>query len=684
MLTQKRKFSQAVALTLATVIATANAAIAGAPAPVTAQIDLLSAEFPRTLAFREPERIRKNKRNSISYEQWSGELLPYGGIIAKAENEIIPGRSELLQWLTRFKTEHPRKMVLIHYLFRARNVKDIGPDYSAAHWIHYSGTTGVSAIAATRERTEIRVEDISKITTTRTIQSDISICDLLNTGAPDWSNCETGTVVESHPGSGTILVERAQYGSTPRSFTSKHSYIAVRASEESSKSSTGTVRLWFYNFSARAPVDGRGLAAANVLANELGERFAAGGRLSLLDGIAFDVFRSELGPFATGVDLDGDGRPDSEQDAKETYSMGVYRFSELLRDALGPTKLILGEGWGTGHQHNFGVLNGIESEGWPQGHADISMVDWSGGINRHLFWLANGYPANRFNYFVYKYRIKKVRQAVPFSVNRLFMAGAQFTQSAVSQSRVGKIGRKGEGLSLTFLDEAVKGVENKPGWLGQPIFPPVRLAKKSPDRMPRNAAGNIDFVAGEGTVASHYKEDIQLISSRSSVHFRLPHVVSESEDLTFFLEIRGEPRVGRPAGEGRYVHVRAIDARTGELIQDYYNYINNTAFEFSYMVSGVANRDLILDIEIAGGEPVWVSRVSAHTVPDAIYQVFERGIVLANPGSKPQTFDLERLTPDTKYRRLTGRPQQDPQTNDGSTVQGLIVLSKDALFLERL
>ena len=70
--------------------------------------------------------------------------------------------------------------------------------------------------------------------------------------------------------------------------------------------------------------------------------------------------------------------------------------------------------------------------------------------------------------------------------------------------------------------------------------------------------------------------------------------------------------------------------------------------------------------------------------PDAIYQVFERGIVLANPGSKPQAFDLERLTPDAKYRRLTGRPQQDPQTNDGSTVQGLIVLSKDALFLERL
>src|SRR5262245_27954684 len=141
MLTQKRKFSQAVALTLATVIATASAAAAGAPASVTAQIDLLSAEFPRPLVFREPERIRKNKKNGLSYEQWSDDLLPYGGIIAKAQNEIIPGRSELLPWLTRFKTEHPRKMVLIHYLLQARNVKDIGQDYSPAHWIHYSGTT---------------------------------------------------------------------------------------------------------------------------------------------------------------------------------------------------------------------------------------------------------------------------------------------------------------------------------------------------------------------------------------------------------------------------------------------------------------------------------------------------------------------------------------------------------------
>src|SRR5919106_373879 len=129
---------------------------------------------------------------------------------------------------------------------------------------------------------------------------------------------------------------------------------------------------------------------------------------------------------------------------------------------MGSDKIIIGEGWGERHQRNFGILNGMESEGWPRGHADITMFDWSGGINRHFFWLANAYPKNRFNYFTYKYRIKKVLRGVPFSINRLFMAGAQFADAAVGQAHIAKSRDEAAGLDFSFLDEAVKGVEDQP------------------------------------------------------------------------------------------------------------------------------------------------------------------------------------------------------------------------------
>ncbi len=128
--------------------------------------------------------------------------------------------------------------------------------------------------------------------------------------------------------------------------------------------------------------------------------------------------------------------------------------------------------------------------------------------------------------------------------------------------------------------------------------------------------------------------------------------------------------------------VRALDAATGDLIQHYYNDINARDFEFAYMTSDAAGREVVFEVEISGGEPVWLSRVSAHGSPDAIYRTFENGIVLANPGHSPYEFDLSVLTPAAEYRRITGRSLQDPQTNDGTDVDGPVVLKKDALFLE--
>jgi hypothetical protein len=83
-------------------------------------------------------------------------------------------------------------------------------------------------------------------------------------------------------------------------------------------------------------------------------------------------------------------------------------------------------------------------------------------------------------------------------------------------------------------------------------------------------------------------------------------------------------------------------------------------------------------------EPIWLSAVGVHPAPDAIYREFEHGLVLGNPAPHGYCFDLARLLPGRKFRRLRGSAEQDPTTNNGSAVDGPVTPGpKDGLFLIR-
>lgn len=89
-----------------------------------------------------------------------------------------------------------------------------------------------------------------------------------------------------------------------------------------------------------------------------------------------------------------------------------------------------------------------------------------------------------------------------------------------------------------------------------------------------------------------------------------------------------------------------------------------------------------LEFSIDGPEPLWISDITVHAHPDAIYREFEHGLVLANPAPRPYVFDLGRFFPKTTFRRIKGSPRQDPATNDGSIAPARLTLApKDALFL---
>ena len=106
------------------------------------------------------------------------------------------------------------------------------------------------------------------------------------------------------------------------------------------------------------------------------------------------------------------------------------------------------------------------------------------------------------------------------------------------------------------------------------------------------------------------------------------------------------------------------------------------AFRSGFYFSDIRSRWIDLEFIIEGTDPVWIDSISVHARPDAMYRLFENGLILANPSPRPYRFDLAELFPGTSFRRLRGSPGQDRQANSGNQVQGKITLGpREGLFL---
>ncbi|MBI5683734.1 MAG: hypothetical protein HZC54_01505 [Verrucomicrobia bacterium] len=105
-------------------------------------------------------------------------------------------------------------------------------------------------------------------------------------------------------------------------------------------------------------------------------------------------------------------------------------------------------------------------------------------------------------------------------------------------------------------------------------------------------------------------------------------------------------------------------------------------FESGFYFRGLGSRAVDLTFEFEGSESVHLAGLTAHAAPDAIARDYERGVVLANPSTQPFAFDLAKLFPNARLRRLQGSPEQDPKTNDGSLAGATVSVGpRDALFL---
>ncbi len=536
--------------------------LAAADPPAPPPLRILEPNYPRAFFFRAAESQAANPR--ISYEAWARDFSRLMGIMGKALDEEVLGREERNpEFFTRFKRAHPDQVVLLHFNGNARDPRYHTGHYFAGHWIYRAATEILADIPAESGETTIRVRDASdfKVGTGRyrNANDDLALFAVTPDGRHDWNQCEQVQLLAVDRAANTLRIRRGCYGTRPLAFKAG----AARAAAHQTEGPWGKTNhlMWYYNFATHCPRDAAGRTAADLLVADLAAWFGPGGKLAAFDGLEFDVMFNE-----TRGDTDGDGRVDDGViDGVNRYGIGVVEFARQLRARLGPRRIIQGDGalgpGGQRSQRAFGILNGIESEGFPNLH-DWAFDDWSGGLNRHAFWAAHAH-APAFSYINHKWNENVPGQPgehrnpdVPFSRHRLALAGAQFTDAAVAFAFTPA--RDPGGLTGIW-DELRGGKLGRAGWLGRPEAPVVHLATAAPDLL----AGSGSGTALARRLAGAVRHEVTPAGIRISptlpradrVVFTVSGIPTDGPDLVLQLELAADPRHAHPPEMARFVSV---------------------------------------------------------------------------------------------------------------------------------
>ncbi len=681
--------------------------------PSLGSLDVFSRGYPHALYGRSVEDTARS--GELTYDEFEKKYMPLDGIVGKVLNEAhyYTGKNNL-RWFTDFKADHPSKMVLLHYNGTGRRVTDEALSrFFPGHFLYYRGTN-LSGPVTTRTQTVLPVVDTSVFAMKRhstSVADDIAVAPVGAGGVPDWERAEHVRLVRINRRDSTITVRRGLYGSRQRTFA-RGSYLAAHvttgpyAYEDTPENN---VPLWSYNFSSECPRDIRGRNCGDMLAAYLGGKLGPGGELETFDGIVFDVFSwvIRFGNPIAQIDTNTDGRADAGViGGVNTVSLGVLSFFEQLRLRL-PDKVLVADGHVPAEsQRAFGLLNGMESEGYPDKY-DFILDHLSKGENMFGYWKANSAsPSLNFVNFRYKQKNPAIARNTFVEPNltedrsyekmRLALASSLFTDTATTFVMLWlppDVTWTETGTNVRICDELCKGTEQERHWLGQPLRPAVHLAAAAPDLFGGEgqswSGAFVGRFEGDGIAFSRQAAGptmaVALTGSGAGMSFALPGVEVPGADLFVSLRLRAEPLGSFPASVPRRVDLGAATPGAAVAPQNWeFTWAGTDPFEASFYFQNVGPGTVDLSFEVEGARPVYLERMTAHSATDGRYREYEGGIVFANPSTRSCTFGLNALFPGASLRRIRGSATQDPATNNGSLLGGQLVLPpKDGLFVTR-
>jgi hypothetical protein len=638
--------------------------------------------WPHAYFFRNSESLAASGK--YTYAQWAAIFDQLMGIEGKCLGEEIPNRIQNIPFFTQFKKDHPDQLVLLHFNGKGREPLFDTSQFFPGHWLYFQGSSVTADVPAQQGTTAIQVANGTYFKMGQGVYKDtgddIALCAANSNGTPNWNQCEQVKLLSVT--SNTLQVQRGQYGTTPLSFTAGHAWAAAHYYD--GPSSDGGDLLWGYNYSTTCPRDSQGRSCSDVLKENLAQHFDPGGDLEVLDGLEFDVMFDTLPsiPKYRNIDADGDGQPDGGIfNGVNQFGIGMIEFCQSFRQRMGPNRFILADGQEQTNQRAFGIMNGVESEGWPVLN-DLTIQDWSGGTNRLNFWAANSFsPA--WNYINHKFTTPQTNgpgtiAQVPFSIDRLVFAVAMMLNDPVTFSLTPT---PETGQAVGIWDEFVMGVAHKIGWLGQPLGPARRLALEQPDLL---AGKWSSLVVGSGMTIAPDGNSLKIFptaSTATQIQFQVQNVPTPGPDLLLTLRAHAQPRSAYPSSDARLL----LLGQASSTATQFMSFVNSTSFASTFYFPGQSGSTLNFQATLEGSEPMWIDSISAYAYPDAMVRQFENGIVMVNPALQPFTFNLSALAPRRAFHRFQGSPHQDPQTNDGSSVGASVTLaSKDGLFLVSL
>ena len=653
------------------------------------QLDVLSSGWPRAYFFRESERHASTRRHP--YDVWEASFSQLMGVEGKALDEEVPGRAKALEYYDRFKAGHPRQLVMLHMNGMARNPYDKTSDYGDMHWLYYNGATLTRDLHAAEGEADVEVTDVRLFRTGvgryGSSKEDVGLCELAANGRPDWSKAEQVkllAVTKGKGNAGTIRVQRAQFGTKLRAFTAGKAYAAAHV--VMGPYGADSPLVWTYNFATTCPRDARGRTCSDVLSAEIARMLGPGGKLAGFDGVQFDVMRHSYAERGDGrggrtVDADADGHGDGgfvKND--DVYGEGTMAFLAQLRGLLGKDRFILTDGWNWDHPRAFSVLNGMESEGWPK-LGDEHIDDWCGGMNRGLWWnTRTAQPV--FNYINHKHLggrplpdgSRRPTPAIDHAYNRIVFAGALMLDAALCCTIEAP---PVKGTIAGVWDELNAGAANRVGWLGMPKGPPKHLAYDTANTLPKPAFTSDNAVITETAegFTVRGKDPAQAVTT---IQLNVP--VDASGELLLRYTASAQPSVLIAKGAPRILRVGTVKNR----FDLHHSWVDDRPIDYTFYGTAMPAGEAVITFDIEGSEPWRLSRITAHAHPDAMLRSYDNGLVLANPSARPYTFNLARLLPNEKFRRLQGTALQDTQTNNGKPAGAEITLGpKDGLFLQR-
>lgn len=536
------------------------------PARHLSELDILGTDYPRAFFFRATESAFDERRYP-TYESWERDFDRLQGIIGKCLDEECVGRQlRNPEFFSRFKQRHPRQVVLLHFNGNARDPRYQTESYFAGHWIYRRATKILEDVPAESGETVIRVADARDFHVNsgryQTSNDDIGLFAMTPEGTHDWYHSEQVKLLAVDHQHNTITVERGCYGTKPRAFSAGESRAAAHQVEGPWGRRNHV--MWYYNFCVHCPRDRSGLTCADHLVEDLARWFGAQGPLAAFDGLEFDVMFHE-----THGDTNGDGEPDGGViDGINQYGIGVIQFARQLRKRVGIDFILQGDGalgaGGIRSQRAWGLLNGIESEGWPNLN-DWEFDDWSGGLNRHAFWQANA-RAPVFNYVNHKWNQPvpgepgaRSHPDVPFSRHRLTFAACQFVDAMVCYSFAPRSGADGR---FGVWDELVGGTAQQVGWLGAPLGQAQRLALASPDLLDGSGCGDALAARISGAVSTRVTPSGVRVTanpsdSDSDLRFQIRDIPADGRDLLVAVRLAGDRWKEYPAEMARFAQVAA-------------------------------------------------------------------------------------------------------------------------------